>query len=163
MKASDLVFVIIDLASPQWSEQLREFSSADSPQTFYLFNKSDLSNPSLSTSETAAREAGVHDRAYWVSAKTRDGLRRIEARVESIVKVSSSESSNVVTQARHLEQLQKIHSCLTKATALIKQDSSPEFIAFELQEAVRAIHELLGKEFHEQVIDRIFKEFCLGK
>jgi tRNA modification GTPase len=69
----------------------------------------------------------------------------------------------VVTQARHLEQLQKIHSCLAKAVDLINTDSSPEFIAFELQEAIRAIHELLGKEFHEQVIDRIFKEFCLGK
>lgn len=163
MKASDLVFVIIDLASPAWLEQMREFTSADSPQTFYLFNKSDLMNPSSQASEEASREAGINDRAYWVSAKTRDGLGKIEARVESIVRVSGSESSNVVTQARHLEQLQKIQSCLTKASALIKQDSSPEFIAFELQEAVRAIHELLGKEFHEQVIDRIFKEFCLGK
>ncbi len=114
-------------------------------------------------SQASASELGIKDRAYWVSAKTREGLSEIETRVESIVRVSSSESSNVVTQARHLEQLQKIHSCLAKAAALIKSDSSPEFIAFELQEAVRAIHELLGKEFHEQVIDRIFKEFCLGK
>ena len=80
-----------------------------------------------------------------------------------LAKTLDSDSSNVVTQARHLELLQKIHSCLETALALIKKDSSPEFIAFELQEAVRAIHELLGKEFNEQVIDRIFKEFCLGK
>jgi tRNA modification GTPase len=42
-------------------------------------------------------------------------------------------------------------------------DASPELIAFELQESVKTVHELLGKVFHEQVIDRIFKEFCLGK
>ena len=167
MKASDLVFVILDIANPAWVEQFREFSQNDSAQTFYLFNKADLlaadAGGQKAKSEALMTEAGVRDRAYWVSAKTRAGLTEIESRVESIVRVSSSETSNVVTQARHLEQLQKIHSCLLKATALIKQDSSPEFIAFELQEAIRAIHELLGKEFHEQVIDRIFKEFCLGK
>ena len=164
MKASDLIFVIVDLASPQWRAQFLEFSANDSAQTFYLFNKADLIDSKVkSDSVRAVGDAGVQDRTYWVSAKTRDGLSAIEARVESIVRVSGSDSSNVVTQARHLEQLQKIHSCLLKASALIKQDSSPEFIAFELQEAIRAIHELLGKEFHEQVIDRIFKEFCLGK
>jgi tRNA modification GTPase len=162
MKDADLVFVIVDLASPQWREQFREFVLQDNAQTFYLFNKSDLVSAN-SGSEKVALDAGVKDRSYWVSAKTREGLREIETRVESIVRVSGSESSNIVTQARHLEQLQKIHSCLAKAVELINLDSSPEFIAFELQEAIRAIHELLGKEFHEQVIDRIFKEFCLGK
>jgi tRNA modification GTPase len=45
----------------------------------------------------------------------------------------------------------------------MKESVSSEFLAFELQEAIRAVHELLGKEFDEQVIDRIFKEFCIGK
>lgn len=163
MKASDLVFVIVDLSSALWRDQFVEFSRNDSPATFYLFNKVDLASGARPDAERAAAEIGVGDRTYFVSAKTRLGLEPIERRVESIVRTTGSETSNVVTQARHLEQLQKIHSCLLKASALIKQNSSPEFIAFELQEAVRAIHELLGKEFHEQVIDRIFKEFCLGK
>ncbi len=163
MKEADLVFVIIDLASLQWREQFNEFVRQDSAQTYYLFNKLDLVGSSHFDSTIVARDAGVNDRSYWVSAKTRQGLVEIEAHVETIVRVSSSDASNVVTQARHLEQLQKIYSCLVKAVELINLDSSPEFIAFELQEAIRAIHELLGKEFHEQVIDRIFKEFCLGK
>jgi tRNA modification GTPase len=166
MKNSDLVFVIVDLSNPEWRKQFAEFTAKDTPVTLYLFNKADLLNSESDlrqSSETAARDARVFDRTYWVSAKTRSGLSDIEQRVEGLVKQSSSESTNVVTQARHLEQLQKIQSCLVKAVDLINSDSSPEFIAFELQEAIRAIHELLGKEFHEQVIDRIFKEFCLGK
>ena len=165
MKASDFVFVIIDLTAPSWEAQLTSFEHQDSPTTIYLLNKADLdrSGEAQKNSRNIAQKLGVLDRCYWVSAKTRQGLADVEARVTSLVQASSSESSNVVTQARHLEQLQKIHSCLEKALQLINRDSSPEFIAFELQEAIRAIHELLGKEFHEQVIDRIFKEFCLGK
>jgi tRNA modification GTPase len=166
MKDSDLVFVIVDLSNPEWRRQFTEFGANDTPQTFYLFNKADLigfESDMRLASNSLAREAGVLDRTYWVSAKTRTGLADLEQRIDDLVRVSSSESSNVVTQARHLEQLEKIRSCLGKAVELINSDSSPEFIAFELQEAIRAIHELLGKEFHEQVIDRIFKEFCLGK
>lgn len=166
MKDSDLVFVIVDLSNPGWRGQFAEFSAEDTPRTFYLFNKADLIGAESDVrlaSDVAVREAGVLERTYWVSAKTRSGLADLEQRIDDLVRVSGSESSNVVTQARHLEQLQKIHSCLGKAVELINSDSSPEFVAFELQEAIRAIHELLGKEFHEQVIDRIFKEFCLGK
>ncbi len=164
MTDSDLVFVIVDLSNSQWRQQFEEFSANDTAQTFYLFNKADLIRPEDRQSSTeSAQKAGVVDRTYWVSAKTRAGLSDIEQRVDDLVKITSGETSNVVTQARHLEQLQKIHTCLEEAVGLINTDASPEFIAFELQEAIRAIHELLGKEFHEQVIDRIFKEFCLGK
>ncbi|MEK7356086.1 MAG: hypothetical protein AAB250_06530, partial [Bdellovibrionota bacterium] len=130
-----------------------------------VFNKIDLdrSDEWRAQTESELETLGFPEAGFWVSARTGRGLSDIEAFVRELAKTADSESSNVITQARHLEQLQKIHSCLVKALDLIKKDSSPEFIAFELQEAVRAIHELLGKEFHEQVIDRIFKEFCLGK
>ena len=100
---------------------------------------------------------------FSLSAKTRAGLSKLETFVGSKVQSDASETAAVITQARHFELLQKIQSCLVRAVALITKDESAEFIAFELQDAIRAIHELLGKEFHEQVIDRIFKEFCLGK
>ncbi len=103
------------------------------------------------------------DKIFWTSAKTGEGIGMIEQFFVEQVQTSVTESSSVVSQARHLQGLQQIHSCLVRAIALIKQNESAEFIAFELQDAVRTIHELLGKEFNEQIIDRIFKEFCLGK
>lgn len=100
---------------------------------------------------------------FEVSARTRKGLDELEAFLAAKLRSDASESSAVITQARHFEGLQKIHSCLARALALTTKDESAEFIAFELQDAIRAIHGLLGKEFNEQVIDRIFKEFCIGK
>lgn len=165
MEKSDLVFFVIDLSAPTWREDLRSFLGRPPANAKILFNKIDLdrSEEWRAQAEAELENLGFADGAFWVSATTGAGLSDVEAFVRDLAKAADSESSNVVTQARHLEQLQKIHSCLVKALDLIKKDSSPEFIAFELQEAVRAIHELLGKEFHEQVIDRIFKEFCLGK
>lgn len=164
-RASDLNLLVIDIASTTWKEDLAELQRESSANGWIVFNKVDLDSTGewRSVAESDLEKMGWLDRSHFVSATTRLGIDELEAKIGSLVGESSSDGSNVVTQARHLEQLQKIHSCLATAVGLITRNSSPEFIAFELQEAVRAIHELLGKEFHEQVIDRIFKEFCLGK
>ena len=66
-------------------------------------------------------------------------------------------------QARHYDALVKIELSLRRARDEIASGASPDLVAFELQTAARETHLLLGKAFDEQVIDRIFKEFCLGK
>jgi tRNA modification GTPase len=163
MKNSDLVFNIIDLSSDDWLIEFNNLLVDSDINHHFIFNKVDLNLPPdrRVLSERAVSEAGVN--AFWLSALTRVGLASVESMLEKRIQTLSAETSNVVVQARHLEQLCKIQNCLTAAIDLIKSESSPEFIAFELQEAVHVIHELLGKEFNEQVIDRIFSEFCLGK
>ena len=42
-------------------------------------------------------------------------------------------------------------------------NSSPEFAAFDVKNAVIEIHKLLGKEYDDQIMDKVFSEFCLGK
>ncbi len=165
MEKADFIFYIVDLMEDAATE-VDAFVSDGRANSYLIVNKVDLdpAGSKQSILKKKLTEKGVpEERIFWVSAAQRSGLEKIESMLSELVGSVDSDSSNVVTQARHLELLQKIHSCLSTALGLIKRDSSPEFIAFELQESVRAIHELLGKEFNEQVIDRIFKEFCLGK
>lgn len=162
IEKADFVFHVLDLfesdISTSWISDVRERDS------YVLVNKVDLDGDGTQRKRLEPHLSGVRaDHIFWVSAKSRAGLDQVEKLIASVGLELDSESSNVVTQARHSELLQKIHSCAESALSLINEASSPEFIAFELQDAVRAIHELLGKEFDEQVIDRIFKEFCLGK
>lgn len=164
IEKSDLVFFVMDLAS-LWCEDLEFFAKNRPFQAYFIFNKLDLdpSGAARQASEEALEAMGLSQFGLWISAQSREGIDSIEEMMGRLVQQADSDSSNIITQARHFELLQKIQSCLLSAISLIKSDSSPEFIAFELQESIRAIHELLGKEFDEQVIDRIFKEFCLGK
>ena len=98
-----------------------------------------------------------------VSALTGEGLNRVEELLKKWTREVSDFSSAVVTQSRHFELLGKTKMGVLKARELISDCTSPEIIVFELQEAVRAIHEILGKEYSDQVLDRVFKEFCVGK
>lgn len=165
MSRSDLLFYVVDLTQSNWFEDVADQLDDANPNTYLVFNKADLdSTGELKKSVMKTLEnTKVFGRVFWISALKSDGLDEIEEMIRSRIQALGSENSNVVTQARHLELLSIVRSSLQTAHRLMSAESSPEFIAFELQGAIRAVHELLGKEFDEQVIDRIFKEFCLGK
>lgn len=169
---ADIVAVILDLSEKDWRERLAAFVrgaplvNGKPREEWYLFNKVDLDKTGewQATAEAEAERLGVSARALFGSAKTGAGIRELKDAVMAPLREKSFVQGGVaITQARHVEGLQTIQKALHKALELIKKDVSPELIAFELNVAVRAVHELLGKVFHEQVIDRIFKEFCLGK
>jgi tRNA modification GTPase len=175
LEKADLVFHVLDISRPLQADEREDLRSILSKKDgggwarhFVVLNKLDI-DAKGDLQRRCLEELKEHglviprENVFCLSAKTRSGLSQLESSVAKRVQSDASESAAVITQARHFELLQKIQSCLTRAVALISKDESAEFIAFELQDAIRAIHEMLGKEFHEQVIDRIFKEFCLGK
>ncbi len=102
-------------------------------------------------------------RQFKLSAKNGTGLADLKDWLTLEASSKTSETQLLVSQARHFELLSKIQVSLNSAVKLIQEELSAEFVAQELQIGIRAIHELLGITYDEQVIDRIFKEFCLGK
>ncbi len=165
-KDADFVVVVIDLSDRGWRERLAAFVRDGRRDEWYFFNKTDLdrSGEWVATAEAELEKYGILARSVFGSAVRGSGLQELkEAVLKPVREKLGVAGGTVVTQSRHFEGLQKIDSSLEKALKLIRGDASPELIAFELQEGVKTVHELLGKVFHEQVIDRIFKEFCLGK
>jgi len=173
MRRSDLVVHVFD-ATDALTEQvvveakeLFEQSRSQNRHHLLILNKADVvrDNDAKGAFLRQMAEHGLDfpTQVLWLSAKTGEGVGELRTMVRELLIGSSFADRAYLTQARHYEGLKKIHSCVQKAIRLISEDESPEFICFELQDAVRNVHELLGKQFDEQVISRIFKEFCLGK
>lgn len=68
-----------------------------------------------------------------------------------------------ITRERHRELLSKSQDSLSKAINAIKQNLSPEFIAADLRLALESLGEITGETYSEDVLNRIFQEFCIGK
>lgn len=66
-------------------------------------------------------------------------------------------------QARHLELLVESEQRLREGLKLVSLKVSPELAAFELKEALLSLQRILGHHYDDQILDRVFKEFCLGK
>jgi tRNA modification GTPase len=76
---------------------------------------------------------------------------------------NDTRDSVLLSNARHYENLSRALINLEKCEGLVQTGLGSEFLALELKEALLAVQETLGKRFDDQVMDRVFKEFCLGK
>lgn len=148
--AADLVLSVVDSTLMLEEPGLPE-------NRITVFNKSDLLN---GAGERQAIEAGT----LRVSALTGDGIDElcglISERLGSTI-LGSSESA--VTRARQHKALLSCVAELEIARRCIDQGEPLEVVALELREAARAVDELVGKVYDEEILERIFSEFCIGK
>lgn len=100
-----------------------------------------------------------------ISCQTERGLDQLEAeivkRVDGFVGKLSEEP--FVSSARHLAALQAAKADLTAFFDAEAAGHYDELLAFELQNAARALSSILGTIDVEDVLDKIFRDFCVGK
>lgn len=148
---ADLVLRVVDLS--QGPMPVFDLDEKQSGKTIYIGNKSDLQTETQPTAPNV----------FYVSAKTGAGISELKNYLDSKVKELCESTDTTVMQARHFELLNKALVRLEKGEEMLRREESPEFIAVEIQEALMAVFEIVGKRFDDQVMDRVFKEFCLGK
>jgi tRNA modification GTPase len=155
----DLVFYIYDAHTGVTATDREFFARIPWEKTELLANKADLPH-----TEKAIVDCGASEKAgRYVSAATGAGVKELRAWLKLRLKEEVSEDSTVVSNARHFEGLQILARGLETCLPLMMAEESPDLIALELQSGLRAVHEILGLDFDDQVMDRVFAEFCLGK
>jgi len=119
-----------------------------------VLNKSDLPEDSDWNNFTALR----------VSCMTGEGLPELQKEILArITKQNLRPESTVAINARHRDCLRRaLESCDRAGTAL-GQRLSPEYVAVDLNEALRAVGEVIGVVDVEQILDSVFGQFCVGK
>lgn len=80
-----------------------------------------------------------------------------------LISPSFSQADIVVIQSRHYENLSKALQLIENAQLSLEQGVGIEYVTVDLMQALQNIHETLGRQFDDQIMDRVFKEFCIGK
>lgn len=70
---------------------------------------------------------------------------------------------SIVSSARQIEMVKVALGFLEKSISELEAGLGSEFIAQTLKDALLAIQKILGHVYDDQILDRVFKEFCLGK
>ncbi len=69
----------------------------------------------------------------------------------------------LVTRARHREALERCREALERARGALGEGLPVEVAAAELRLAAGAVGEITGETVDEEVLETVFREFCLGK
>lgn len=168
-KEADLVFFIFDLARGLQSEELEALRALDSARVFLVGNKADQADGVGSIrAKTLEKLQGSElkdlRRVLFVSALDKTSARDVLlTELGRWIDENRVEDQGLLFQARHFERLSFALANLNEGLRLVKEGLSPELAAIELKEALLSVQETLGKHFDDQILDRVFKEFCIGK
>jgi len=100
-----------------------------------------------------------------ISAKRRENIDLLEEAIAQCVfngKVKSGEEI-WISNLRHIQKLKNIQKSIMRAKKSVNDNLSIELIAQDLKDSVGSLDEILGRRFSEDLLNRIFSEFCIGK
>ena len=104
------------------------------------------------------------DQPLILSAKTLNGFESLKEALHK--KATHGErvgESLVITRERHRNHLQQSAEALKKAGESLKEGLSEELVAVDVTLAMEHLGIILGKTFEEDLLDKIFGQFCIGK
>lgn len=104
------------------------------------------------------------DRIVKISAKEGRGIESLKEKIYILIqKGYNIETGEFYLNLREEDLLKKIKKSLENAFASAKEGQSLEVIAEDLREAINNIDYLTGKRFNEEMLEKIFSNFCIGK
>ncbi|MBI4550261.1 MAG: tRNA uridine-5-carboxymethylaminomethyl(34) synthesis GTPase MnmE [Candidatus Omnitrophica bacterium] len=158
---AQLVLFMLEAPAGVTAEDLQIFEEIRKKKYILVVNKIDLPG-----GEDRA-DLGVFSpeaRPVYLSVRTKEGLKDLEKRILETAAAERFQSEGVaVTRVRHKQALEKCREALRKAREGFEKRLSLEFIAFDLREAMDRLGEIVGEIYTEDLLDVVFREFCIGK
>jgi tRNA modification GTPase len=124
-------------------------------------NKSDLP-PCTHAAEVSAELDGAEHRIVSCSAHTGSGLATLR-RALAAYAGGDAPAPGAVANPRHAEALGRSAAALERAAVAARSVEPGEFVALELRESLTAIGEVTGQSVAEDLLEKIFARFCVGK
>src|SRR5438552_2467154 len=102
--------------------------------------------------------------ALRASCVTGEGLPQLQTEILARIRQQNLRpESAVAINTRHRDCLRRALEFCDRARAAMGEALSPEYIAVDLDQALRALGEVIGIVDVEQILDSVFSQFCIGK
>lgn len=159
---SDLIIAIFDGSKPFTDEDKEIISLIENKKSIILLNKADLEKK---VSSSDIKEL-IGDKKYFdVSILSGKEIKTIEDEIkEMFFKGEIKESSDVyVNNLRHITALKEAKSAMDEVLEDIEQEMFLDILEVNLEAALASLGEITGDTTTEDVLDKVFSEFCIGK
>ena len=160
-ETADMALLLLDCSSPLNAEDQQLLEQADPQKTIVVLNKKDL----LPGDKPAWLDQCDAFKTVLVSAKEADGLQELE---ESLFEKSTRdefvmEEQALITNIRQQQSARKALSALQVALEGLRHGVGEECLAVDLAGCLRALGEIVGETTADDLLNRIFSQFCIGK
>ncbi|MEQ8173882.1 MAG: tRNA uridine-5-carboxymethylaminomethyl(34) synthesis GTPase MnmE [Syntrophomonadaceae bacterium] len=162
IEGADLIIMVLDVGSGLAREDLEIFKSIEEHKIIILVNKDDLAERMIKADDI---EKHFYQRTViWVSVKEGQGLELLENTIEEMVfsGLLEGEDYEVAFNLRQKRSMEKGVKSLEDG--LNNMGTLPlDCLAVDIGGTLESLGEISGKSLKEDVINRIFHDFCIGK
>ena len=159
---AELLLMMFDASQPLNDADLELLKTAQSSKAILILNKMDLP---VVTSPTALLAHCPKKRVVETAIPEGKGLDKLKVTVSE--ELLGGElvigESPIVTNARHQEALRRANEGLNYAIESLENGMPPDLIAVDLRIGLDGLGDIVGKTTTEDILDRIFSQFCVGK
>jgi tRNA modification GTPase len=159
---SDLSLVVIDQSRPLSKDDLAIIAKCQKQKSLIIINKIDLPSR-FNEEELMATIDGFS--TVRISALTGEGIDdlRKAIRVRVMAGNVDTTSSQIAPNLRHTIALKEASQYFKNAVSQASGGSPLEIIAMDLNSGLEDLGEIIGETTNEEILQKIFSEFCLGK
>lgn len=152
LEMGDLILLIFDISQPPQKADYDLLTITKERNRIIILNKKDLSHK-------FPLDFFEKEPYLLISAKYGEGIEEVVKRLREYVKNLFSDTDTFLFLPRQVDCLERALKACKNALNL----SYWESIAEELKTALNNLSELLGETTNEEILDRIFSQFCVGK
>ncbi len=189
---ADLILIVLDRSRPLTPDDRDVIAATAGRPRVIVVNKCDLppawdptalhpttQSPRGGDPGATARGEGVegspppHAESAWrgprpdplveISVITGVGLDDLVAAVARALRAEETRDRPAITNLRHAMLLERARAALLQAINALEGSISEEFPLLDLQEAGHALQEITGRRTTDDLLQHIFKNFCIGK
>jgi len=160
---ADLIILVLDGSLGLDKDDFETFEEIEGKKKVICVNKNDLP---LHISPEELKKWFKDDPIVSISALKNLGVDDLkEAIYHSLIHkgLRLSPEYLIIANLRHKNVLLKMKENLSDALDGLKEGRSLEFIALEIRSALDSLGEMVGETTTEEVLNRIFEQFCIGK
>lgn len=160
IEKADAVIAVLDGSESLTQEDVSVLLNIDQGKSLIAINKSDLQQR---LDLVGAGHSLTHPCIVPVCAKDGTGVDELKANLRQVLLGRTIESPVTLNNLRHKNSLLRGQDVLALAIEALQRGDPPELVAINLQEARESFEEVVGLVTRDDILERIFSEFCIGK
>lgn len=149
-EAADVLLLVLDGTRAPDARERELLAQTQRQARLVLLNKCDL-----------PQAEGLPE-GLAVSALTGEGIDALRDALRAMT-VTTRQDGALLTQARHVEAAQRAAGFLDEMAGALEAGLPVDFAAVDAREALAALGEITGENAEEQIVDAVFRHFCVGK
>lgn len=163
-ETADLILYVIDSTRNLEDEDRELIELVRNKKTIILLNKYDLESK-LSEKELLDEGLDKNTDIIKFSAKTSEGIDELSTVIKRIFALDEILVNNelVITNSRHKSLLDMAVQSLKRVRSGIETGFSEDLLFIDMMDAYSCLGKILGEEIEDDLADRIFEKFCMGK